>query len=187
MQRDDIIFNVSLTVAGAFLGLVLTKLTDALELPLIAKVRRKSLTGTWEGIYHQKASKKRPAVDIPVQCWLHPGYRHVRGWMRVTDTQDFSFQFEGGFHHDRYLRLTYTACGSTSDVIDFGSCFLELGDIPNTMKGILTGWGSISQAFIIGEITLKKISAEVPKGLNCDRLPPTRSPIPATHGSSQNP
>ena len=172
MDRGTVIFELVLTVGGAVLGLLLAKLTDALELPLIAKKRRRALTGTWIGTIHQHANKNRPQVDVPVVCWIEPGYRRVRGTLMALDgDKKFYFSMEGALQHDRFLQLQYSAAGPISDAIDFGVCFLALRDYPDTIDGLYTGWGSISQSFITGVILLnKKTSAILSKELDYDAL-----------------
>lgn len=81
--------------------------------------------------------------------------------MLVRDKQDFTFSIDGAFYHDRFVRLNYTPSEASSDWIDFGACLMVLGDLPDTMDGSLTGWGSISRTFISGDLELRKISEKV--------------------------
>jgi hypothetical protein len=158
MILSEVIFNIGLTVAGAVLGLILTKATEAFELPGIGRTRRKALSGRWEGEFHQIANRSRAAVVLKVTCEIHAGMRRIRGTMNVSDDHNFSFSLKGTFEHNQYLRVEYSPIGSSADVIDFGECFLALGDVPNVMSGLIAGWGSISHDFVSGTVVVRKVA-----------------------------
>ncbi len=157
MTSIDVYFNLGLAVATLFAGYYLNRHLDERSLPKISRARRKSLSGTWQGIYRQDSSNGRAALELALSVTLTAGRRTVHGAMEVMDAGvTFEFRVAGSFHHDEYLRLTYDAVGKTEHAKDFGVVFLRLNGLANGLAGRIAGYGSVSEALISGTVELRK-------------------------------
>ncbi len=157
MSPIEIVFAVTLTLVGSITGFYINRGLENLHLPKIGRKRRQAISGDWEGVYHQAANEKREAQEIAFRLSLKAGSRAIKGRLDVRDTTDYEFGIEGAFYHERYLRLNYTAVGSSAHAIDFGSMFLVLADYPDHMSGLLAGYGSLSEGLINGTVELKRV------------------------------
>ncbi|MGZ0080787.1 hypothetical protein [Methylomonas sp. YC3] len=63
----------------------------------------------------------------------------------------------GGFLYDRFLKLDYK--NADASTIQFGSITLELAADPRAMEGKYSGYGSVSNCIVFGEIHLTKVEA----------------------------
>jgi hypothetical protein len=144
-----------LTLVGSIAGFYINRGLEKLHLPKIG--RRDAISGEWEGIYHQEANEKREAQDIALRLSLKAGSRAIKGSLDIRDEEDFEFDIEGAFYHERYLRLNYTTTGSSATTIDFGAMFLVLADRPDSMSGRLAGYGSQSSGLISGTVELRRV------------------------------
>ncbi|MEJ2453645.1 MAG: hypothetical protein P8103_05755 [Candidatus Thiodiazotropha sp.] len=157
MSPIEIAFAVTLTLVGSIAGFYINRGLENLHLPKIGRTRRQAISGDWEGVYHQQANEKREAQEIVFRLSLKAGSRAIKGRLEIRDNTDYEFDIEGAFYHERYLRLNYTAAGSSAASIDFGAMFLVLADRPDTMSGLLAGYGSLSEGLINGTVDLRRV------------------------------
>jgi len=156
-------FNIILAtlpgaIIGTVIGIILQKLIDRIQYPIIKDKRKRALNGKWKGCIFQRENKKRKEQSIQLILDIKAQRRLVKCKMSVVDENDeFEFEVSGGFFHDRYLRLEYETCGKSDACIDFGSIFLELDDRPDKMVGKIIGYGSLSRDMIDGDIEIKKV------------------------------
>src|SRR5215208_4507814 len=95
-------------------------------------IRRGSvIAGNWNGRARQEHGPDGPPIEYPVQLQMDVQRQNIGGRMVIDNAgsrgpQMLEFHISGGFFHDQYLQLSYTA--SNPAYIQFGSVVLELDD-----------------------------------------------------------
>jgi hypothetical protein len=146
------------TVGGALITFFVTKFFEQRHLLPIAGDRRKSLVGHWKGKISQ------PNVgDYDLEMNLNVTKNKVSGLARLGYVEDgkphsIPLSLEGGFFYDRFLKVDYKNTDSAK--IQFGSITLHVSSTSNSMNGKFSGYGSISEAVVGGDILLEKIASQ---------------------------
>jgi len=61
---------------------------------------------------------------------------------------------DGGFFHDRFLKLDYKNADNTA--VQFGAIITELSSEGRTLRGYYVGYGAISERPVCGTLEVQK-------------------------------
>jgi hypothetical protein len=151
------IITATATIFAAGLTFALTRWSDRRAFQLVGN-RRDVLRGTWRGTFLQ--SNIVPDAEISgIELAFDPGRRRVRGVWTTRGTYRgkdliLRFHLNGGFHHDRFLKLDYQS--ESAGRIQFGAAMLELSADGEKLSGAFVGFGAISQMIVHGTLELHK-------------------------------
>jgi hypothetical protein len=148
-------------VAGCFgivspiVTFVVTKQYEKRFLQPISRDRAHALVGKWQGKIIQEN------LTCEIELNIEAVRRKVVGKatiIRIVEEKKklVNLDLDGGFLHDRFLKIDYK--NSDSGTIQFGSMTLELEADPKSMTGRYSGYGSFSKCIIFGVIEVAKVA-----------------------------
>ena len=138
---------------------IVTKAYEKRFLERMPKGRQKALTGKWSGVGYQEIGPDGQPLDAKLSLDL------IANGKTVTGTGDYTFRLrgtdyhirivlDGGFFHDRFLKLDYKNADNTA--VQFGAIITELSSEGRTLRGYYVGYGAISERPVCGTLEVQK-------------------------------
>ena len=142
------------TIFGGLITFFVTKAYEQRYLLPIGSERKKSLIGYWKGKVTQPGIGEYE-IDMSISITKHK----VLAVAKIQHIQDGNSQIipltlEGGFLYEKFLKMDYKNDDKAN--IQFGSITLDVSPNSKRMKGKFSGYGSISESVVGGDIFLEK-------------------------------
>lgn len=143
-------------VVSPIVAFMYTKFHEERNLQPLAADRKKALTGHWRG------KSVQPSMTSDMDVRLEVARKKVKGLAELRfqfDGQErrVSLKLDGGFLHDRFLKLDY-AKKESDGAIQFGALVVELSEDARSLRGKYAGYGSMTRDIVSGTIELEKVS-----------------------------
>lgn len=142
-------------ISSPLITFVFVRKYDQRELREIKKSESSAITGVWQGRLEQTLYDK--SISMDVHFIFSSGKKVVDGVIKLknpVDNSPIELSFTGGFYHGRFIKLDYT--NSDTRIRQFGAMVMSLNDNADELTGKYTGYGSLSNKIINGEIILKR-------------------------------
>lgn len=151
-QVSAAIVSGMFTFLGGLITFFLMKYYEQRQLLPVGSARKKALCGDWKG---QVIQRSIGSYEIEMSL-AFKGHKIIgKGWLRHNEKNlIISLDMEGGFLYENFLKLDYKNADSAH--IQFGSMIFEISPTSRKMKGKFSGYGSISEAVVGGDISLEK-------------------------------
>jgi hypothetical protein len=151
----------SSTILAALLTFLLTRVYDSRSLKILSKERRNTLNGLWQGKVTQEMGS-RGFVDYPVTFEIKAQRKSVISKSTIIYHDDpynqaVIFEMQGGFLHNRFLKLDYNS-SSNRGAVHFGTTIHELSADGKQLNGRFVGFGLETQSLVAGTINLRKVT-----------------------------
>jgi hypothetical protein len=153
------VIGAAATIVAVPLTVFLTRAIDRRDLLRIDRARR-ALAGKWRGTLEQYDDGARDVQVLVVEMDLSVRRKRVSGTGHFVATFKGSevvvnLVFEGGFMHERFLKLEYR----NDDVaaMQFGTAVLDLMPDGRELVGSYVGFGSLNRRIVTGKLIFTKI------------------------------